>query len=269
MSNGVCKEKIVVFDLDETLGNFVELGMFWDALENFHGHKMPDQHFFEIVDMFQEFLRPNILTILKFLLEKKQKGKCNSLMIYTNNQGPKSWARLISKYFDSKLGERTFDRIIAAFKVRGKVIEMCRTSHDKSVKDFFRCTKLQENAEICFLDDQYHPLMDHKKVFYINVKPYVYSIPFRNMAERYYERSQRKGDLETKEEFMSTIEKFMKRYHYTYQPKEELEQEIDQIISKKILLHLEEFFKRGEIITKTRKRSHSRNTKGTRKHKTK
>ena len=25
--------KIVVFDLDETLGCFVELGMFWDALE--------------------------------------------------------------------------------------------------------------------------------------------------------------------------------------------------------------------------------------------
>ena len=109
MSNDVCKKKIVVFDLDETLGNFVELGMFWDALENFHGHKLPDQHFFELVDMFQEFLRPNILTILKFLLEKKQKGKCNSLMIYTNNQGPKSWARMISKYFDSKLGEQTFE----------------------------------------------------------------------------------------------------------------------------------------------------------------
>ena len=26
--------KIVVFDLDETLGSFVELGMFWDAIKN-------------------------------------------------------------------------------------------------------------------------------------------------------------------------------------------------------------------------------------------
>ena len=27
--------KIVVFDLDETLGCFIELGMFWNSLENF------------------------------------------------------------------------------------------------------------------------------------------------------------------------------------------------------------------------------------------
>ena len=28
-----CNSKIVVFDLDETLGYFMELGMFWDALK--------------------------------------------------------------------------------------------------------------------------------------------------------------------------------------------------------------------------------------------
>ena len=92
MSSGVSKDKIVVFDLDETLGNFIELGIFWDALQNFHGHKLPDQHFFDIVDMFPEFLRPNILTILKFLLDKKRNGKCNSLMIYTNN-APTTWPK--------------------------------------------------------------------------------------------------------------------------------------------------------------------------------
>ena len=267
MSNSVHKEKIVVFDLDETLGNFIELGMFWEALENYYGHTLPDSYFFEIVDLFQEFLRPNIITILKFLLEKKKQGKCNSLMIYTNNQGPKTWARMISRYFDAKLGESTFDRIIAAFKVRGKVIEMCRTSNDKSVDDLFRCTQLQDNAEICFLDDQYHPLMDHKKVFYINVKPYTYSIPFRTMAERYYDNSPRKHELESKDIFVNTIEKFMNRYDYESEPKEVLEQEVDKIISKQILLHLKEFFKKGVIITKTRKNIRSRHTnKGTRKH---
>ena len=29
------KQKIVVFDLDETLGYFVELGIFWDSLHNY------------------------------------------------------------------------------------------------------------------------------------------------------------------------------------------------------------------------------------------
>tara|TARA_B100000902_G_scaffold2500_1_gene3166 strand:- start:2607 stop:3404 length:798 start_codon:yes stop_codon:yes gene_type:complete len=260
MSKGVVKEKIVVFDLDETLGNFIELGMFWNALEDFHGHKLPEAHFFEVMDMFPEFLRPNITEIMRFLLDKKRKGKCNHIMIYTNNQGPKSWARMIGNYFDKKLGEKTFDRIIAAFKVRGKVVEVCRTSHDKSVKDFFRCTKIPENAEICFLDDQYHPLMKHERVFYINVKPYVYSIPFKTMAERYYDNSIIE---ENKEEFVSTIEKCMNRYGYKTISKDELEQDVDMVISKKIMLHLEDFFNRGEIIRRTRRRNRTmkRNTR--------
>ena len=104
--------------------------------------------------MFSEFLRPNILTILKFILEKKRENKCNSIMIYTNNQGPKTWTRMISNYFDAKLGEKTFDRIISAFKVHGKIVEMSRTSHDKSMKDLIRCTKIENNTEICFLDTE-------------------------------------------------------------------------------------------------------------------
>ena len=28
--------RIIVFDMDETLGYFVELGMFWDALQYFY-----------------------------------------------------------------------------------------------------------------------------------------------------------------------------------------------------------------------------------------
>jgi len=36
--NMSCSSKIVVFDLDETLGYFVELGMFWDALKAYLTH---------------------------------------------------------------------------------------------------------------------------------------------------------------------------------------------------------------------------------------
>ena len=31
-----CGSKIVVFDLDETLGYFVEFGMFWDTLKHYY-----------------------------------------------------------------------------------------------------------------------------------------------------------------------------------------------------------------------------------------
>ena len=51
--------KIVVFDLDETLGCFIELGMFWNSLENFYGYKLSDNEFNKLLDIFSDFLRPD------------------------------------------------------------------------------------------------------------------------------------------------------------------------------------------------------------------
>ena len=84
-------KKIVVFDLDETLGNFVELGMFCDALSAYNQQEIRDEEFYELLDIFPEFLRPNIISILKYLLKKRETGECSKIMIYTNNQGPRSW----------------------------------------------------------------------------------------------------------------------------------------------------------------------------------
>jgi hypothetical protein len=71
-----CTSKIVVFDLDETLGYYVEFGMFWDALQEFiKTNKSPiiiDQQLFnKALDLYPEFLRPNIITILNYLKQKK------------------------------------------------------------------------------------------------------------------------------------------------------------------------------------------------------
>ena len=74
-----CSSKIVVFDLDETLGYFMELGMFWDALKGYikhkHLNKIIDQKLFNrILDLYPEFLRPNIIGILSYLIKKKVKN---------------------------------------------------------------------------------------------------------------------------------------------------------------------------------------------------
>ena len=135
-------KKIVVFDLDETLGNFVELGMFCDALEKINGDKLTHELFFKLMDLFPEFLRPNIMSILKYLVNKKETNKCEKIMIYTNNRGPKIWTTRIADYFNHKLQTKVFDDIIAAFKVKGKIVEICRTSHEKKVDDLVRCTKI-------------------------------------------------------------------------------------------------------------------------------
>jgi hypothetical protein len=252
-------QKIVVFDLDETLGSFNEIGIFWAALENYYGHSLFKEQLFEVLELFEEFLRPNIMKILTFVKEQKVKNVCDHVMIYTNNQGPKSWVKMISEYFNMKINYELFDKIIAAFKVKNKVIEMCRTSHDKSVEDLIRCTKIPTNTEICFIDDQFHPLMEQDNVYYINVKPYVFSMPYEQMAERYFDAYLKnptgKEKEKEKEDFIHFIVTNMKRYIFTVRHKSDVEQNADKVVSKQLLIHLENFFKKGR-------------TKNTRKHKT-
>ena len=61
--------KIVVFDLDETLGYFTEFGIFWDSLSNYlkikEKPKLNQDDFNETLDLYPEFLRPNKINILK------------------------------------------------------------------------------------------------------------------------------------------------------------------------------------------------------------
>ena len=249
--------KIIVFDLDETLGCFTEISIFWNALENFYETNLLNESFYDVIDLFSDFLRPNILNILEYVKNKKLKNECDKIMIYTNNQGPKSWVNMLSNYFNHKIGSKVFDNIIAAFKISGKIIEINRTSHDKSVEDLIRCTRISPNTEICFIDDQYHPLMNMENVYYINVKPYIYSMPYEEMAEKYYNHQQ--DNIKVKKEvFITYIINFMNQYNYPIKNKSEDETELDKIVSKKIVIHLEEFFKKDKK-QNTRKRKNVKN----------
>ena len=258
-----CKTHIVVFDLDETLGYFLEFGMFWDALKEYIKYKKKntgvlDQELFDnTLDLYPEFSRPNIINILQFLKQKKKEQKCDKIMIYTNNQGPNDWAIKIKNYFENKIDYRLFDQIIGAFKVNGQHVEICRTTHMKTHKDFVKCSKIPDNAQICFLDDTYYPGMSGKNIYYINIKPYIYDLYFEDIISRFSNSEIiNKLNIETHEltsmkEFMLD---FMKIYNYNYVEKSKHNQEIDIILSKKILHHLHIFFnKKNNQGTKRRK----------------
>lgn len=244
--------KIVVFDLDETLGYFVELGIFWDCLDYFLKEKtkntiiLKQEHFNDILDLFPEFIRPNIVSILFYLKNKKQQHHCHKLMIYTNNQGPLEWAQFIKKYFEKRINYSLFNQIIAAFKVNGKHVELCRTTQDKSHHDLVKCSKILPDTQICFLDDNYFPEMTHENVYYINVKPYVHNLPFEEMLSRFEHSEIGAKILSTtylKTNFATTMMIHFKRYAYDYIKKNEDEYEVDKIITKKIMIHLQTFFK--------------------------
>jgi len=244
-----------VFDLDETLGYFVEYGIFWDCLKKYFISESLD--FNETLDLFPEFFRPNIMNILVYLRKKKKSNDCQKIMIYTNNQ--KIWALNIISYFETKLKSKLFDQVISAFKINGKQVEVCRTSQDKSYKDFMRCTKLPANAEICFMDNHLYHNMINKKIYYINLKPYVYELNFSIMIARFVDSENGaklvKDDKLNFEEFMMNE---YNKYNYSFVEKKDDEYEIDKIIGKQIMTHLQDFFR----ISNTKKnRKHPRKNK--------
>ena len=72
MTNPHYRNKVVVFDVDETLGYFMEFGIFWNALsmytkEHKIGVELSQYEFNQILDLYPEFIRPNILSILNYL----------------------------------------------------------------------------------------------------------------------------------------------------------------------------------------------------------
>ena len=251
--------KIVVFDLDETLGYFTEFGIFWDCLiyylKNKNEETITQSDFNDILDLFPEFLRPNIINILNYLKSKKQSLCCHKMMIYTNNSGPKEWAHHIIDYFSKKINYKLFDQLISAFKINGKVVEVCRTTHDKTYNDFIKCTKLPINAEICFLDDTFYPEMANDNIYYINVKPYYHDLKFEYMLDKFSKSDIGKKIINNDDNFIKIMNEHIKLYKYDCIDKETNEYEMDKIVGKQIVKHLQEFF------NKTKKNKTIRNKK--------
>jgi len=254
-------KRIVVFDLDETLGSFIELSIFWNALCSVLEISYTNQEeFIKVMKAFPEFLRPKIIEILKYVVSMRRKGNCSKIMIYTNNQGPRAWTEMIASYFSHVLGEEVFNQIIAAFKVQNTYIELGRTTNNKTITDLIRIADIPKNAKICFIDDQYHALMNDEQVYYINVKPYVYSKDFKMMAEHYYDLYKPKMSRST---FIKRMTEIMDKTNYTSFIKPKAEVDIDLVISKGVLLHLERFFRtvRGNNTRRLKLRHENRFTR--------
>lgn len=253
--------RVIVFDLDETLGHFVELGIFCDIIEKYKKSKLTTVEFNNIMDMFPVFLRTDILQILSYLKEKKKQGILNKVYIYTNNNGPKEWAEKIKNYLEKKINYKLFDKIIGAYKVNGKIMEAGRTTHNKTVDDFLSITKLPEHAKICFLDDIYHEEMDSNNVYYLHVKPYHATIPFHIMAEKYYNNTNsninsnansntnsntNSNKIIDKTAFIKFVVNNMSKYNIDIsknQNQNQNEKEVNKEVSKEILNSLKNFLK--------------------------
>lgn len=241
--------KIVVFDLDETLGYFTQYGIFWDSLVNYlkmeNKTELSQSDFDNTLDLFPEFLRPNIINILTYLKNKKKTNCCHKMMIYTNNTGPRQWAKHIISYFERKLNYKLVDQIIAAFKINGKRVEICRSSHNKTHKDLIKCTKIPIDAEICFIDDYFYPEMTHDNIYYINIKPYYYDLKFDYMIKKFMDSEIGKKIIGNDDNFENLMIQNINLYKYLVVEKDDKEYEVDKVLGKHIITHLQAFFNRS------------------------
>ena len=95
-------KKVIVFDLDETIGSFGELYVLWsnglpvDIVNN-------QQTFDDLLDIYPEFLRYGILNIFDYLKYKKDSGRYFKTYIYTNNILPVEWVQMIVNYIEKKI----------------------------------------------------------------------------------------------------------------------------------------------------------------------
>lgn len=182
----ISSSKVVVFDLDETLGSFSDLYLLWTGIK----HVCPEfNDFNSLLDLYPEFLRPNILLILQYLYNKKVDKKCDKIYIYTNNQClSREWVTLIIQYFNEKLSSNSivlFDQVISAFKIGNTNIELSRTTHEKTYDDLICCAMLPKNTEICFIDDTEFIQMKQDKVYYIRPKSYIHPLNISVIIERW------------------------------------------------------------------------------------
>jgi hypothetical protein len=262
--------KVVVFDLDETLGSFADLYIIWCGIK----HALPScSTFNELCDIFPEFLRYGILTILEYLYDKKNKKECHQIFIYTNNQCSADWVGLISKYLEKKVKSTSkhvkyplFDKMICAFKINNKQVEPYRTGHTKKMDDFIRCSLVSENADICFLDDVEYPAMKSTKVYYICPRPYIHTLSTYTIIKRITQIPWiPKGILSNESFWRDWFE--LHNHKFSRRPHGKCDIELDLQVSQKIIYHLRDFMmfgkqKQGEKMkSKKNKRKGMRETK--------
>lgn len=191
-NNTTCN--IIVFDLDETLGQFSQLGYIIHALEFCTKQNITEKQTFQILDIYSNFIRPQMLKILEYIKQKKIEINSKSLskttptlkvIIFTNNQGPKAWAEQLSRYFNQKMNYTLFDDVIGAFKVQDTIQDPRRTSNSKRHMDIMRIMECSSRSQILFFDDVYHPEMNVPNVTYIHLDPYTYQYKPQEIIELY------------------------------------------------------------------------------------
>lgn len=201
-------QKVLVLDLDDTLGSFSHLHILWTGILKCNkGNIDKARVFTRLFSLYPEFLRDNIRDVLREMKAHKQKD--TKIFLYTNNQcQTPGWVDSVVQYIeDISDTPELFDQFVRAFKIKNCVVEPKRTSMSKSLDDLINCTSITKPVEICFIDDRYYPNMIHDNVYYIHPVAYYHSLSIKNIIDRYV-----KSSLGNEMRAQSTVSKNYKEF---------------------------------------------------------
>ena len=100
----------------------------------------------------------------------------------------------------------------------------------------FHCTNLNKNAQICFLDDQYHPHMLHPNVYYLHLNEYHYFYEPTFIFQKF------KEEFQLSDSYISYLQNSDQSLYLDFQEnKNHMQLSKEKLISKKILQELNYF----------------------------
>lgn len=262
--------KAVAFDLDETLGAFADLHILWVGINKIRKFQIDNpiiqqNEFNSILDIYPEFIRYGILYILDFLYTKKTQGICDKIFIYTNNNCDPPWVSLIMNYFNYKLNIKgtIFDQAVCAFKINNKVLEISRTTKEKTYSDFIKCTLIPKHTSICFIDNTYHEQMTDEKVYYIQPSAYYHDLSSKTIIERFVNSENSKQIANIFQDNSQYTDFFYDWFETNNLLREQKpkNKEIDLLVVQKMMYHIKEFFFQRKVKTRKNKLKYGKITR--------
>lgn len=251
--------RVIVFDLDETLGSFQDFYILWTALQDFQKthHPFP---FNDVLDLYPEFIRTSIYPILNYVYQRKKEHKCKGIYLYTKNKNSVVWVQLICRYFQHKINSLNdfFDKIVYAFKVDNHELEINDYDCKKGRSDFIQCVMLPSTTEICFIDNTYFSEMKHAFVYYIQPSSYYHTLSSSDIIQRFIHSDMLKNwNQRQKKELHDFLQ-----FHFLHNPSvlpavNSVDKQIwDEKVAQKIMFHVREFFYVQKMASMTRKKRH-------------
>ena len=238
----------IVFDMDKCIGYFTQIALYIDIIEDLSRKLKLNEHY-QLFNMFPEIFRSGIFNVFRYLVRMKKKGKLK-VIIYTNNNGPPTWATTIRKYIEYKIKHKLFDRTIKGWKYDNKIIEEKRSGYEKSWKDLIECTRLTKNDKIIFFDDRdEHYEMKHENVNYVKVAPYRVGILHKDFVDKFIKSKLNKKLKINKEDLVRECDRS------GYRPRN-----FKEVSNNDIIKPLREFMKINRKKTRRRRRKGGKRT---------